>query len=93
LEELKARNLWVVGLDERGPQAYDEVDYNMDSVLVLGAEGRGLHELVRRHCDLLVRIPMLGSVPSLNVSAAAAAVLFEAARQRRLVERTEHAGA
>jgi 23S rRNA (guanosine2251-2'-O)-methyltransferase len=84
LEELKSRNLWIVGVDERGTQSYDEVDYNMDCALVLGAEGKGLHDLVRRHCDFLVRIPMQGRVASLNVSVAAGIVMFEVARQRRL---------
>ena len=83
LEELKSRNVWTVGLDERGPQPYDALDYNMDCALVLGAEGKGLHELVRKKCDFLVSIPMLGKVPSLNVSVATAVVLYEIARQRR----------
>jgi 23S rRNA (guanosine2251-2'-O)-methyltransferase len=83
LEELKSRNVWTVGLDERAPQAYDELDYKMDCALVLGAEGKGLHELVRKKCDFLVSIPMLGRVPSLNVSVAGAVVLYEIARQRR----------
>jgi 23S rRNA (guanosine2251-2'-O)-methyltransferase len=83
LEELKSRNLWTVGLDERAPQAYDAVDYATDCALVLGAEGKGLHELVRKRCDFLVSIPMLGHVPSLNVSVAAGVVLYEIARQRR----------
>ena len=83
LEELKSRNIWTVGLDERAPQAYDALDYNMDCALVLGAEGKGLHELVRKKCDFLVSIPMLGQVPSLNVSVAGAVVLYEIARQRR----------
>jgi 23S rRNA (guanosine2251-2'-O)-methyltransferase len=83
LEELKSRNLWTVGLDERAPQTYDALDYNMDCALVLGAEGKGLHELVRKKCDFLVAIPMLGEVASLNVSVAAGVVLYEIARQRR----------
>jgi 23S rRNA (guanosine2251-2'-O)-methyltransferase len=83
VEELKARKIWVVGLDERGAQAYDSVDYNMDCALVLGAEGAGMHDLVRKKCDFLVSIPMLGHVPSLNVSVAAAVVMYEIARQRR----------
>jgi 23S rRNA (guanosine2251-2'-O)-methyltransferase len=83
LEELKTRNLWTVGLDERASQDYDTLDYNLDCALVLGAEGQGLHELVRKRCDFLVSIPMLGRVASLNVSVAAAVVLYEIARQRR----------
>ncbi|MBS1851978.1 MAG: 23S rRNA (guanosine(2251)-2'-O)-methyltransferase RlmB [Acidobacteria bacterium] len=83
VEELKSKNIWVVGLDERGKQSYDELDYNMDCAIVLGAEGKGLHDLVARKCDFLVSIPMLGKVPSLNVSVAGAVVLYEVVRQRR----------
>ena len=83
LEDLKSRNIWTVGLDERGSQLYDQIDYKMDCALVLGAEGHGLHEQVRKKCDFLVSIPMLGKVPSLNVSVAAAIVMYEVARQRR----------
>jgi 23S rRNA (guanosine2251-2'-O)-methyltransferase len=83
VEELKHRNIWTVGLDARGTKAYDAVDYNVDCAIVLGAEGHGLHELVRKKCDFLVSIPMLGSVPSLNASVAAAVVMYEVVRQRR----------
>jgi len=83
VEELKERNLWTVGLDQRASQTYDALDYNMDCALVLGAEGKGLHDLVKRKCDFLVSIPMLGKVSSLNVSVAAAVVLYEIVRQRR----------
>jgi 23S rRNA (guanosine2251-2'-O)-methyltransferase len=86
LEEMKSRNLWTVGLDERGPRSYDSLDYKMDCVIVLGAEGKGIHEHVRSRCDFLVRIPILGQVPSLNVSVAAAVVMYEVARQRRAAE-------
>ncbi len=83
LEELKERNLWIIGLDERGTSNYDQFNFTGDCVLVLGREGAGLHDLVRRRCDHLLRIPMAGGVSSLNVSAAGAVVLYEAARQRR----------
>ena len=83
LEELKRRNLWIVGLDERGTTEYDQFDFTGDLVVVFGREGAGLHDLVRRTCDHLLRIPMAGGVSSLNVSAAGAVVLYEAARQRR----------
>ena len=83
IEEVKSHNIWTVGLDERGTQLYDQIDYKMDCALVLGAEGHGLHQHVREKCDFLVSIPMLGKVPSLNVSVAAAVVMYEVARQRR----------
>lgn len=86
VEELKDQNIWTVGLDERGEKSYDAIDYNMDCALVLGAEGKGLHDLVKRKCDFLVSIPMLGKVPSLNVSVAAGIVLYEIVRQRRAKE-------
>ena len=84
LEDLKERNIWVVGLDERGKRLYDSIDYNMDCAVVLGREGKGVHDLVAKKCDFLVSIPMLGKVPSLNVSVAAGVVLYEVVRQRRL---------
>jgi len=83
LEELKRENIWCVGLDERGTMNYDAFDYRCNCVLVLGGEGGGLHELTRRTCDHLLRIPMAGQVSSLNVSVAGAIVMYEAARQRR----------
>jgi len=83
LEELKERNIWIIGLDERGETDYDRFDLTGNCALVLGREGAGLHDLVKRTCDHLLRIPMAGGVSSLNVSTAGAAVLYEAARQRR----------
>ncbi len=83
LEQLKERGIWCVGLDERGTMDYDAYDYTAPCVLVLGREGAGLHDLVRKTCDQLLRIPMAGAVSSLNVSVAGAVVLYEAARQRR----------
>jgi len=83
VEELKDRNIWVVGLDERGSQTYDSVDYKMDCAIVLGAEGKGVHDLVRKKCDFVVSIPMLGKVSSLNVSVAAGVMLYEVVRQRQ----------
>jgi 23S rRNA (guanosine2251-2'-O)-methyltransferase len=83
LEILKERNYWIFGLDERGEKSYDAADYRGRAVIVLGGEGKGLHQLVARHCDVLVKIPVAGPIPSLNVSVAAGIVLFEALRQRR----------
>jgi 23S rRNA (guanosine2251-2'-O)-methyltransferase len=82
LEDLKSRGFWIYGLDERGEESYDRVDYATPTAFVLGGEGKGLHQLVRRHCDFLIRIPMAGRIPSLNVSVAAGVVLFEWKRRR-----------
>jgi 23S rRNA (guanosine2251-2'-O)-methyltransferase len=80
---MKQANVWVVGLDERGKPDYADFDFQTDCVLVLGREGAGLHDLVKRTCDHLLRIPMAGQVSSLNVSVAGAVVMYEAMRQRR----------
>lgn len=93
LEQLKQQNIWCVGLDERGTTSYDQYDFTSNTVIVLGREGSGLHDLVRRTCDHLLSIPMAGAVSSLNVSAAGAVVLFEAARQRRAQIQTKPAEA
>ncbi|HYW43593.1 MAG TPA: 23S rRNA (guanosine(2251)-2'-O)-methyltransferase RlmB [Bryobacteraceae bacterium] len=77
LEELKERGFWIYGLDERGPEDYDKIAYASPAALVLGGEGKGLHEQVKKHCDVLVRIPLAGKISSLNVSVAAGVVLFE----------------
>jgi 23S rRNA (guanosine2251-2'-O)-methyltransferase len=85
IEELKRSGHWIYGLDERGTEDYDRVVYSTPTVLVLGGEGKGLHEQVRKHCDVLVRIPVAGKIASLNVSVAAGIVLFE--WRRRSVKR------
>ena len=82
LEQMKQANVWVLGLDERGSPDYTAFDFRTDCVLVLGREGAGLHDLVKKTCDHLLRIPMAGAVSSLNVSVAGAVVMYEAMRQR-----------
>lgn len=82
LNELKERNLWVFGFEAAAQKSYLDLDYSTGCALVLGGEGQGLHRLVRETCDDLARIPLYGPVESLNVSVAAAIILYEAARQR-----------
>ena len=85
LETMKKAGIWVIGLDERGTPDYTDFAFRGDCCLVLGSEGTGLHDLVKRTCDYLLRIPMAGNVSSLNVSVAGAVVMFEALRQRRVM--------
>jgi len=82
LEALKGRGFWIYGLDERATDLYSEIDFARPTVLVLGGEGQGLHQLVKKHCDVLLRIPMAGAISSLNVSVAAGVVLFEWNRRK-----------
>lgn len=82
IAELQRQNVWVVGVDGSGDMLYTEVDYTAPVAIVIGGEGQGVSDLVRRKCDALVRIPMRGEISSLNASVAAAIVLYEAYRQR-----------
>jgi len=82
MEELKEAGYGLVGLDEHAAKSYTEVDYTSPIAIVLGGEGKGMHELTRKRCDFVVSLPTIGPVKSLNVSVAAGVVLFEARRQR-----------
>lgn len=84
LERLKEVGCWLVGLDERAPQAFTQVDFTDPVGLVLGGEGKGLREHVRAKCDFVVSIPTFGAVASLNVAVAAGVALYEVVRQRQL---------
>lgn len=82
LEQLKDQGFWIYGIDERGTEEYFDVEWTPKAAIVLGAEGKGLHELVRKKCDVLVRIPMAGQIASLNVSVASGVVLFDWKRKQ-----------
>jgi 23S rRNA (guanosine2251-2'-O)-methyltransferase len=82
LRSLKDDGYFVYGLDEKGELTFDSIDWPARTVIVMGAEGKGLHELVKKNCDALVCIPMAGEIASLNVSVATGIVLF-AWRSRR----------
>jgi len=88
IEQLKERNIWVVGTSGDATRDYTDWDWAMPSAIFLGGEGAGLHRLVRERCDALVRIPLVGQLESLNVAVAAGVMLFEALRQRTLMRRT-----
>jgi 23S rRNA (guanosine2251-2'-O)-methyltransferase len=87
IEQLKERNIWVVGAAADAKQLHTEWDWTLPAAVFLGSEGHGLHRLVREHCDTLVRIPVVGKLDSLNVSVAAGVLLYEARRQRNTLSR------
>jgi len=82
LGEARDAGFWVWGADGGAPTAYTEADLTGGTVLVLGGEGKGLRPRVAASCDGLLAIPQRGRTASLNVSAAAGVLLFEALRQR-----------
>jgi 23S rRNA (guanosine2251-2'-O)-methyltransferase len=82
IEQLKERNIWVVGAAAEATANYTEWNWQLPTAIFLGSEGSGLHRLVRERCDSLVRIPVLGHLESLNVSVVAGILLYEALRQR-----------
>jgi 23S rRNA (guanosine2251-2'-O)-methyltransferase len=87
LAEAQAAGSWCYGADAAAPVAYDQPDYRGGVVLVLGSEGRGLRPRVAAACDQLVAIPQRGKVGSLNVSAAAAVLLYEILQRRGALDR------
>lgn len=84
LNELKERDIWIIGTSDDAPKTLYEVDLKGPTALVLGAEGDGMRQLTRNTCDELIGIPMMGAVSSLNVSVASGVCLYEALRQRGL---------
>ncbi|MDE3057716.1 MAG: 23S rRNA (guanosine(2251)-2'-O)-methyltransferase RlmB [Bacteroidota bacterium] len=91
IDELKAKNIWVVGTDPRAEKSFTELDYSMPLALVIGNEGRGIRRLVREKCDFLVKIPMAGKFDSFNASVAGALVMYEVYRKRHeRLRQTEH---
>ena len=85
LNELKERNIWIIGTSDQAPQTLFQADLKGPIALVLGAEGDGMRQLTAKTCDALVSIPMRGAVESLNVSVASGVCLYEAVRQRTTV--------
>lgn len=82
LSSLQQQNVWVIGIDGSGESVFTDIDYAVPTAIVIGSEGKGVSDVVRRKCDAVARIPMKGDIHSLNASVAAAIVLYEAYRQR-----------
>ncbi|MBQ8720217.1 MAG: 23S rRNA (guanosine(2251)-2'-O)-methyltransferase RlmB [Clostridia bacterium] len=85
IDALKERGVWIYAAD-MGGASYSDTDMTSAAAIVLGSEGFGISRLVKEKCDFTVSIPLYGSINSMNVSAAAAVILSEAARQRHLAE-------
>ncbi|HEX4733150.1 MAG TPA: 23S rRNA (guanosine(2251)-2'-O)-methyltransferase RlmB [Thermoleophilaceae bacterium] len=83
LDDAKKAEAWVYGAAAGAPTGYDEPDYKGRVVLVMGSEGKGLRPRVAEHCDQLISLPILGRIDSLNVSTAAAAILYGILQSRR----------
>jgi 23S rRNA (guanosine2251-2'-O)-methyltransferase len=87
IEELKAKGIWVVGVEEHpSAQDYRRVDLKMPLALVMGSEGAGMRRLVLERCDLIIRIPMQGQIASLNVAVAGSILLYQAWSARHPTE-------
>ena len=82
LKMLKEHGYWIVGSDGSADRMYTDIDYNMNTVLVIGSEGKGMSRLVKEECDFIVKLPMKGHVTSLNASVAAGILLYNIERSR-----------
>jgi len=82
MDDLRAQGIWVIGAEGDGDVPWYEFDFTLPVALVMGSEGKGLHELVRKKCDQVLFLPLPGRISSLNVSAAAAVFMYEVVRQR-----------
>jgi 23S rRNA (guanosine2251-2'-O)-methyltransferase len=86
LRDLKDRDIWLIGMSDDGDKNLYQSDFSGPTALVMGSEGEGMRRLTRETCDMLVSIPMFGTVESLNVSVASGVCLYEARRQRLVKE-------
>ena len=87
MDELRKKEVWLVGADSGGEELWHDFDYTTPVGLVFGSEGKGMRRLVRQKCDKVLSIPLLGTITSLNVAAAAAIFMYEVVRQRKCIRR------
>ncbi len=83
MEELRKKEVWLIGAEEDGDGLWHDFDFTVPVGIVFGAEGKGMRRLVRQKCDKILSIPLLGKISSLNVAAAAAIFMYEVVRQRK----------
>jgi 23S rRNA (guanosine2251-2'-O)-methyltransferase len=89
IERLKKQGIWVVGTDAKAKKNYTEFDFTMNCCIVIGSEGKGIRDLVKKSCDELISIPLLGKTSSLNASVSAAIVMYEVVRQRQAIKQPQ----
>jgi len=89
IERLKKHGIWVVGTDAKAKKNYTEFDFTMNCCIVIGSEGKGIRDLVKKSCDELISIPLLGKTSSLNASVSAAIVMYEVVRQRQAIKQPQ----
>ena len=82
IDDLRDKDIWIVGAEGDAPESWYEFDYTLPVALVLGSEGKGLRPLIKKKCDQILSIPLLGRITSLNVASAASIFFFEVVRQR-----------
>lgn len=82
VSKLKDNGVWIVGSDSSAEKIYYEIDFNLPTAIVIGSEGRGIQDIIKRKCDFIVKIPMIGKIHSLNASTAAGILAYEALKQR-----------
>ena len=83
INKLKEKGVWIVGTDMENSVPYDEIDYKTPTALIIGSEGFGMSNLVKKNCDFIAKIPMYGKINSLNASVAAGIMIYEVVRQRK----------
>lgn len=83
IKKLQEKGVWIVGTDMEDSEPYDKIDYKTPTALIIGSEGFGMSDLVKKNCDFIARIPMNGKVNSLNASVAAGIMIYEVIRQRK----------
>ncbi|MBQ6559345.1 MAG: 23S rRNA (guanosine(2251)-2'-O)-methyltransferase RlmB [Erysipelotrichaceae bacterium] len=83
IRKLKDHGYWVVGTDGNASMSYTDLKYDMNTVLIIGSEGKGISRLVREECDFMISLPMLGHVTSLNASVAAGILIYNILRTRQ----------
>lgn len=83
MDELKKKEIWLIGAEEGGEKFWYEFDYNVPVGIVIGSEGKGLRRIIKEKCDEILSIPLGGEIHSLNVASAASVFLFEVVRQRK----------